>query len=173
MYFIDFVLMHKSLGLTKMTSIEKKIENKNRFIFNKPYSCIDLVFGLSGEVLPLLDWNQKKIMWLDNDGHLDNAVLSDIGIFCSNAISGSVVAVTVNAHPDSVPQEIHDKSLHRLNLLKQRVGRDKVPVDVNGKDLRVWGKSKVCCRIINNEIWALWILPEALSCILTQELPLL
>lgn len=39
-----------------------------------------------------------------------------------------------------------------LENLKQRVGENKVPADVSGKDLRKWNVAKVYRRIINNHI---------------------
>jgi len=151
-YFSDFILLHKKLGITKMISMEKESENSTRFDFNKPYSCIKMLFGLSGEILPVLDWKDKTILWLDYDGQLDASILSDIGIFCSKAVSGSLLMVTVNAHPDKIGNQIQDVASERLRLLQDAVGHAKVPEDLHGRDLRKWGKAAACRRIIINEI---------------------
>lgn len=153
-YFSDFILLHKKLGITKMISMESEVEDSPRFIFNKPYSCIEILFGLSGEILPLLDWKDKTILWLDYDGKLDASVLSDIGLFCSKAVSGSLLLVTVNAHPDKIGSgtQIQDIANERLRLLQEAVGHEKVPESIHGRDLRSWGKAAVCRRIIHNEV---------------------
>src|SRR5437879_5407175 len=61
-YFSDFFLFHKSLGITNMTSIEKDVANRDRFLFNIPYNCIGIEFGESGNVLPSLPWNTRTIL---------------------------------------------------------------------------------------------------------------
>ena len=40
-YFADFILFHKLLNIQKMTSIDDKEDDKDRFLFNKPYGFID------------------------------------------------------------------------------------------------------------------------------------
>ena len=42
-YFSDFSLIHRTLGISKMVSIEKNEEDKSRFIENAPFSCIELL----------------------------------------------------------------------------------------------------------------------------------
>lgn len=64
-YFSDFNLLHRLLGISKMISIEKDKKNKDRFEFNKPFSCIEMKFGSSNEVLPMLKWKEPSIVWVD------------------------------------------------------------------------------------------------------------
>jgi hypothetical protein len=106
-YFSDFILFHRALGITKMISIEKDKENKERFMFNRPFRCVELEFGKSNEVLPKLNWDAKSILWLDYDDKLDNHVLSDVRFFCINASPGSVIVLSVNAHPIRRPDNIN------------------------------------------------------------------
>lgn len=161
-YFSDFVLFHKSLGIKNMISIERDEENEARFRFNRPFSCIRIEFGESTEVLPKLSWDTKTIIWLDYDGKLNNGVLADVSFFCASAVSGSMIIVTVNAHPersDSVNEVLGDASPnaeelaeHRLQQFTDRIGEDKVPEDISGKNLAGWRMAGVCRRIIENEI---------------------
>jgi len=144
-YFSDFYLFHKSLGLRRMISIEQDVDNQARFRFNRPFVCIKLHFGKSNDVLPVLSWNAKTIVWLDYDGLLNSSVLTDISTFCSSAIAGSVIVVTVNAMPDR-PAE------HRIKHLTARVGADNVPQDLTHSSLADWGTAAVYQRIINNQI---------------------
>ncbi|MBI1928741.1 hypothetical protein HYR99_31410 [Candidatus Poribacteria bacterium] len=159
-YFSDFILFHKALGIKDMVSIEQDRENEDRFNLNRPFQCITMGFGHSNEVLPLLSWNMRTILWLDYDGQLDKTVLTDIAHFCANALSGSMITVTVNAHQDSLDfskleQPYNpDEALHqfRLQRLIERVGAEKIPSDVSGKNLNQKEKANVYRRIITNEI---------------------
>jgi len=136
-----------------MISIEKDEDNKDRFEFNKPFRSIEMKYGKSSEILPDLNWDSRKIIWLDYDGRLSSECLSDLNTIISQAITGSVFLVSVNAAPtnDSVIpfNQIHD---YRLRTLKHEVGEDKVPDDISGTDLAGWGTANVCRRIIFNEI---------------------
>lgn len=153
-YFSDFILFHKSLGTTNMVSIERDVEHRERFEFNRPYGCIRIEFAESNEVLPSLEWNARTILWLDYDVRLDASVLTDVHFFCAFAAPGSVIAVTVDARPDKIPDEVpaEERDTHRLLGLKDRVGEEKVPPTVNGADLAGWGSANVSRTIITNEI---------------------
>lgn len=146
-YYRDFALFHKSLGISNMLSIEHEDDpqSQERFRFNKPYYCVDIVFGESNAVLPTLPWDIRTVLWLDYDGDLDNGALSDVAHFCANACVGSVLVITLNAHPDR-----RDKA--PLATLKERIGERTVPVDITDADLKDWGKATVYRRIISNVI---------------------
>ena len=154
--FADFILFHKTLGIKDMISIEKRETDKARFEFNKPFDCIDMRYGDSNEVLPSLAWETKTIVWLDYDGFLTDSVLQDVAYTSMNLISGSILIVTVNAMPDSLPdprpsteEEVQN---YRLERFKGRIGGDKVPVDIRGKNLEGEEMAKTCGRVILNEI---------------------
>ncbi len=143
-YFADFCLFHKSLNIYSMHSIEQDEDNIDRFEFNKPFNCIEIHAGESGDILPVLDWSNKSIAWLDYDGKLTASVLSDINTIVSNVVSGSVFVISVNAHPGS--------ALERLENLKNDLTEDKVPSDLQEKDLTKAGFRKALWRIVKNEI---------------------
>jgi len=145
MFFSDFSLFHRSLGLINMISIEKDEENRERFLFNRPYGCIKIEFGHSNEVLPRLDWTARSITWLDYDNMLNHSVITDLEFICSSTPSGSVLLVSVNAEPGSLNDP-------RLKDLQKRVGEDHLPGDITEKDLAGWGTAKIYRRIINNII---------------------
>ena len=144
-YFSDFSLFHKKLHLSNMVSIEKDEHKRARFEFNKPYDCIDMKFGHSTKILPTMSWEQRSILWLDYDGKLDGDSLADIGSFCANAVSGSMLIVTVNAHFSAT-----DKN--RLGELREEIGAEMVPIDLGESDLAGWNASKAMRRIITNVI---------------------
>jgi len=152
-FFTDFSLFHKSLGITNNLSIERDEENRARFEFNKPYKCIKIEFGNSNSVIPTLDWEAKTIIWLDYDYKLDQSVLTDVASFCSKAIPGSVIIVTVDARPSIDIDQ-------RLEELRSKVGEDKVPPELSSKPqaaaqmLADWGTADFSRKIIHNEIEA-------------------
>lgn len=152
-YFSDFLLIHRALGINNMVSIERNEQDKSRFEFNKPYKCIDLRFGQSSEILPVLEWDTPTILWLDYDGKLSSDMLQDVGLFCAKAVPGSMIIVSVNAHPDSNdtrdPKSLND---YRLRKLVEMVGRERIPPSTQGKDLTFKGKAGVLRKIIHNEI---------------------
>src|SRR5687768_13986003 len=51
-YFADYALFHKRLGIGRMISIEGNVKDEERVRFNSPYRFIDIRMGLSFEVLP-------------------------------------------------------------------------------------------------------------------------
>ncbi len=150
-YFGDFQLFHKSLGITDMLSIEHA-GNEERVAFNRPYQCVSLAFGASEYILRRLsNWGCKTILWLDYDGPLNRSVLNDVTTFCTNAVAGSMIVVTMNADPGQ-PQS----GTNPLARLKQLVDGEqlspKVPEDVRPADLVKWGLARVSRRIVRNQI---------------------
>ena len=161
-YFSDFSLIHKSLGIVDLISIEKDSQNAARFEFNRPFNCISLLFGHSNQVLPTLAWDVPTILWLDYDGQLDSTVLEDIATFCKFAIPNSMLVVTVNANQDTLDysqlkqpydslQAIHS---YRVEKFIERVGKEKVPADLTltGRDLNQPKKAGICHLIMTDEI---------------------
>ena len=96
-YFADFSLFHKTLHINEMVSIEGDVENEEKYNFNKPFECIDVVMGLSNDALPKISYDKQFIAWLDYDYGIDTTMLNDIGIIVENIVSGSVfITSTIN-----------------------------------------------------------------------------
>ncbi len=162
-YFSDFHLFHRDLGISNMVSIEKDANYKKRFEFNKPYKCIRIDFRPASEVLPEIDWRSKTIVWLDYEGKLNETVLSDVSTVCARASSGSVLVVSVNAHVESEPDEIVRKEYeeetglkfevdkYRVRELRKRIGVN-LPLETTGKDIRRDGLAKISRKVIHNKI---------------------
>ena len=104
-YFADFNLFHRILGFNDMLSIEKDVDQKDSFEFNKPYNCIRVEYRLASEVIAELEWTEKMIVWLDYDCPLNTEVLADIASVCANAKSGTIFLVSVSVQPDKEPEE--------------------------------------------------------------------
>lgn len=98
-YFADFILFHRALGLVDLHSIERGVRHKDRFLYNKPYGYVEMHWGTASKRLPEIDWSKRAIVWLDYDKPLSTEYLSDIAKVVTNAQSGSVVLTTVDVDP--------------------------------------------------------------------------
>ena len=96
-YFADFSLFHRTLHINDMVSIESDIKNKEKYHFNKPFDCIDVVMGKSNEALPKIDFSKEFITWLDYDYSIDESMLNDMGVLIENLVSGSVILTSYNS----------------------------------------------------------------------------
>ena len=162
-YFSDFHLFHRELGITDMLSIEKDVAAKACFRFNRPYKCIRLKFSKSAEVLPDLNWKPRTILWLDYDDRLNIDILGDIATTCLRACSGSVFTISVNAQPDAEPSKEDrdsyqeetgkpfDLADYRLRIAKELLG-EKLPAGTTGANLRGQELAKTFREIIDNTI---------------------
>lgn len=162
-YFSDFYLFHRALGINDMLSIEKDAYAEECFQFNKPYKCVRLDCRPASEVLPELDWQAKTVVWLDYDGKLDETVLSDVTSVCARACSGSVLVVSVNAHVERDPDEAarqqytaetglpFNLDAYRLRAFRNRIGGC-LPPEVAGSELRGRGLAKISRRVIHGGI---------------------
>jgi hypothetical protein len=98
-YFSDFILFRKALGIVDMYSIEKSKRNKDRFIYNKPYGYVGMLWGTAAQRLPDIDWSKRTITWLDYDRPLKGEVLADLAKVATSAAEGSVLLATVDVDP--------------------------------------------------------------------------
>ena len=108
-YFVDFILFHKFLGIEKMISAEFSNSIKNRVNFNKPYDFIEIMYNPIGDIIPTLDRDIQYLMWLDYDFKLDADIISDVKSAATFLSKGSILIVTVDVEPpeniDAGPEE--------------------------------------------------------------------
>jgi hypothetical protein len=119
-FFADFTLFHRSLGIKRMVNIEVREKDAARFRFNRPFSCVKLVFGDSTTILDRVGgWSRRTVLWLDYDGRMDTSVLEDVRVVATNASSGSVFLITVNAQPvtGKDPADTDSKRLEEASRL--------------------------------------------------------
>lgn len=102
MWFTDFILFHRVLGISDMITIEKVISRERRVEFNKPYSCIEVCMGEASAVLGDLIEPKRSLVWLDYDGGLASATGGDLEIATGAMRSGSMIMVSVNAMVDQL-----------------------------------------------------------------------
>ncbi len=79
--FVDFELCRRELGIVSMHSIEVNSHQQDRYLFNRPFSDIELHFDRASNVLPdLLEDPVLRIIWLDYTSGIDQEVLQDLGL---------------------------------------------------------------------------------------------
>jgi hypothetical protein len=103
-YFVDFIMFHKLLGIGKLLSLERDPSLEKRVSFNRPFSCVDIRMVPASSEIPSLSRDIRHIVWLDYDGVLHKDFLSDIQSAVTILPPGSILLVTVDVEP---PEE-HD-----------------------------------------------------------------
>lgn len=158
-YFSDFSLFHKSLGITKMLSIEGEVDFKQRIKFNVPFSCIRVVFGFTSDVIPTLPWEkwkERSIVWLDYTETLMQYMLGDINDVVFNVKPGSIFLLSVNIERQeqlkgTKQEQISDQE-YRIRYLENTVGKEYIPPRTYELNLNVENNKKIIREIIDNTI---------------------
>jgi hypothetical protein len=130
--FIDFDLVHRRVGVSRMISIESKTGLFERCMANRPYNGIEILPGRATDQLTTIDWKQLSVVWLDYTQSMNREVIADIELLCRELMPGSVLIVTVNAHPNERLKE-------RRSRLAVAVGEDRIPPKVSDNTLGDWG----------------------------------
>lgn len=168
-YFVDFKLFHRELGIENMVSIEGDSVREERYRFNIPFKCIKFKPGYTSEILPKLDYSKRSIIWLDYDGGFCLSVIGDIETICTNVISGSFFAFSVNSNFSKIgnPTEMcqYDSDCNKLNLKYSRLEwckkefGDRFPEydyetneSTEEKHLTPKNATKIIRKMVNNEI---------------------
>lgn len=154
-YFIDFILFHKTLHISKMISIEADRTNRDRYTFNKPYSCIEVKTGLSSEVLPKLIYEERTISWLDYDSRFNKSMLEDLDYLTKNSKCGSIICLSYNCEPYKPEEKVKFAQAHEVeatykNLFESIVGRENIPV---GFSEQGWGKKSNFSLLLKNSVF--------------------
>ncbi|WP_156369013.1 O-methyltransferase [Methylobacterium sp. Leaf100] len=149
-YFSDFRLFHRALGMTKMVSVEKAAHDRKRFEANIPYGCIEMSWGDTASELPKIDLGVRSIIWLDYDGRLSKSILGDIREVAGRAAGGTVLAVTVQSKYDrSTGDDGGDRS---LAVIQESLGLDRIPIETTPQQLRGIGTGHLFRDVIIEEI---------------------
>lgn len=117
-WFADFQLAHRLLGIQELISIEEDPIVYERARFNKPYKSIRVIKGTSKEVMDDLladsDITQRPwIVWLDYDKHLEEERVGELFELIQRLPSNSCLLATFAAtshlygrSPETRPQRI-------------------------------------------------------------------
>jgi hypothetical protein len=150
-YFSDFVLFHRRLGIQKMVSIERETQDAQRFLDNLPYSNIEMLWGSTTTELTKIDLSLRSIVWLDFEDPLNRAMLDDVRSVISRAVSGTAILVTTQCKP---ALQDSDNPRKIVELLAEQLGRERVDVSLSDNDLLGWGTAAIYRRIVINDVRA-------------------
>lgn len=105
-YFADFIMFHKYLNISKMTSIDDEQDDEKRFIFNKPFGFITFKISKSNLFLTKeLNWNNKLLIWLDYDSCIDFSMIEDAEFIASKAKPFDIIFFTIEATSPPQPDD--------------------------------------------------------------------
>lgn len=133
-WFVDFTLFHRALGITDMVSVEKESSRERRLRFNKPFDCVNLILAEYSDAFADLNWDKRSIVWLDFDDILRPELFDSLKRTLLKVQSGSIVFVSVNADSwqlSSLPQG--EKKLSEAEALSLVVDSADLPADYQGR----------------------------------------
>jgi hypothetical protein len=119
----DHKVLHASLRLRNMTSLEKNPEVVKRQEFNRPHSSLTLQEKTSGEFLNDFDFDEPSVVWFDYTVPKELGIqLAEIELLVRKLSAGDVFKVTLNAAPESLgtPSDGTDLREFRLERLLRR-----------------------------------------------------
>jgi hypothetical protein len=107
-YFVDFSLFHRALGIDSMISLEGREGLMERCEWNRPFDCIEVRPTSVEAALAELRSDEPTIMWLDFEDKLDSAILSQLAEACEVLAPRSILIATVNATPDAPESRVRN-----------------------------------------------------------------
>jgi hypothetical protein len=145
-YFVDFVLLYRLLGLTRLLSVEYDKRITKRVEFNKPFADIEIKMDTIGTVIQSLDIDTKQILWLDYDSKLQAYMLSDLIAAATRLAVGSILLITVDVNPPN------DEGPPSWREYFDEVAGDLVPFGVTNEDFALSELAVTTARILFNAI---------------------
>lgn len=102
LWFTDFLMAHRRLGIDTMISLEKSDIGFLRAKFNAPYKTVEVLQEISTDALPALftrpDINGRPwVVWFDYDYEMSSEVLEDFDLLVEGAPENSVIIFTYDA----------------------------------------------------------------------------
>ncbi|MGO4480309.1 O-methyltransferase [Rhizobium sp. 2TAF27] len=153
-WFADFTLFHRALGINRMFCIEREVVHRPRFEFNRPFGGIELMFGHSAQELPKINWANRTICWLDYDDPMSLSILADVSTVAAKACSGSAFVVSVQAQnkPMYEDAEGNQREVEGLEKFREVYGAARTPAEMTERTLTSWRTSKLYRDMIIAEI---------------------
>jgi len=132
-WFTDFQMAHKLLGVEDMISIEADPVGFRRALFNQPFKTVRVINGYSHDVFPSLlsDPNlacRPWLVWLDYDHALNEAIVEDVQTIIEKAPPNSILLVTIDAKGSG-----YGRPVERPKRLKGLLG-SVVPDELDRRD---------------------------------------
>jgi len=136
-WFVDFTLFHRALGMTDMVSVEKEATRELRLRFNKPFECIKLILREYSDAFADLNWEKRSVVWLDFDDILRPELFDDLKRTLLKVKSGSIIFVSVNADSWQLNNVLQgEEKLSQAEALRLVVEPVNLPADYEGRITR-------------------------------------
>lgn len=120
LFFVDFLIFHKMLGINDMLSIEHDPTLELRVKYNSPFRFIEVKIAEATDVIPTLSPDKLHILWLDYDWPVTGAILNDIYLAGSQLSRGSILLITVDVEP---PDKESEEPRASKNYFEREAGR--------------------------------------------------
>ncbi len=135
-WFTDFSMAHKRLGINRMISIESDEIGFRRAEYNKPFRTVSVLSGLSYEIIPeFYDdpamMSRPWIIWLDYDSALSDDAVQELRGVVERAPPNSALIATIDASGKRYGTDPAQKRERLRTLLG-----DVVPDDLSRGQLR-------------------------------------
>lgn len=98
-FFYDFIMLHKLLGLNNLVSVENDTSIEKRVHYNRPFAGIDMVIDDYSAVIPNISRDKKYLIWLDYDNRLLAEHLQQIIDTSFHLSVGSILLITIDIEP--------------------------------------------------------------------------
>jgi len=131
-WFVDFALIHRALGIEDMLSFEAASSREKRVNFNIPFDCVKVKLGTYSYNFPELTWDKRQLIWLDYDGVLNAEMFTDLAQTVSEVPSKSIMLVSVNADPIQLRDAGNDVAAQEIKL-RDTVGTANLPSNAAGR----------------------------------------
>ena len=156
-WFSDFSLFHKALGIRNMVSIEREVAHEKRVLANTPFQ-ISVDFRDSKVAIPDLDWEQRQLLWLDYDDPLSLDMVLDTSAVATRAITGTVLSISIQCmKAPELAEAQQDKTddphaTSAVERLIEKFGRSRISSNISEEDLTGWAYGDLIRSILMNEI---------------------
>ena len=153
LWFIDYLMAHKLLGISSMTSIERDAIGFRRAEYNRPLGCIEVLKGESTLIIPTLALEETpSLVWLDYDSSISGPTIDDIGLLIPKCAANSIVIVTINAKKtDLETKDENGVEIDPATSLRAIAG-DHVPNPLPSKRLQPSHYPKLLCEILSSQL---------------------
>jgi hypothetical protein len=153
LWFVDYVMAHRLLGISSMISIEQDSIGVRRAEFNRPLGCITVVRGDSTTVIPALNLaDRPSITWFDYDSSIAGPVLGDLALLVPKCATNSILIVTINAKKDELPPKDESGVEVDAEASLRRIAGDLVPTPLPAKRMQPRQYPKLLCEILANQL---------------------
>ncbi|WP_406665274.1 O-methyltransferase [Gallaecimonas sp. GXIMD1310] len=115
----DHHILHHSLGITNLESVERDKAVYSRQEFNRVYNCIKCLNTSIGEYINNFERQGSTIVWLDYTNTQWNTQLIEFSDLLNKLDEFDICKITINANPDSLV-DFSDKELDRLEVFRKR-----------------------------------------------------